>query len=133
MAKNQDVPVIPISLLWDRTLHIAIRQSLDSETAQQLMENALNSVVEHRACTVIFDILGLEIIDTAVANYLLNIGSAMRLLGCQMIISGISPGIAQTLVQLKVDLGDIRTTATSHEAVEMALRNAGYEVRRIES
>lgn len=120
---------IPVSLLWDRTLYVAIRQSLDSETTQELMETALDEIANKRAKTVIFDVLGLEVIDTAVANYLLDISSAMRLLGCQMVVSGISPGIAQTLVQLKVDLGDIVTTATSQEAVEIGLRNAGYVIR----
>lgn len=130
---ERDSTRIPVSLLWDRTLYVAIRQSVDSETAQELMETALDEIVRHRAATVIFDILGLEIMDTAVANYLLDISSAMRLLGCQMVVSGISPAIAQTLVQLKVDLGDIITTATSQEAVEVGLENAGYVIRRIDA
>lgn len=134
MTQNNSVdsdPKIPVSLLWDRTLYIAIRQSLDSEVAQSLMETALDQVIATNSKTAIVDILGLEVMDTAVANYFLNIASAMRLLGCQMIISGLSAPIAQTLVQLKVDLGDIVTTATSRQALEIAMRNAGYKVYRM--
>lgn len=128
--KDHDEAKIPVSLLWDKTLYVAVRQSLDSEVAQALMETALDRVIEHNASTAIFDILGLEVIDTAVANYFLNIAGAMRLLGCQMIISGLSPAIAQTLVQLKVDLGDIVTTANSPQALEIAFRRAGYTINR---
>lgn len=120
----------PVNLLWDYTLYVAIRKALDSDRAQELMDSVLTSIVENQAKTVIFDIMGVEVIDTAVANHIINMGSAMKLLGCQMIISGISPVIAQTIVHLGVDLSGIVSLPTTKDALTIALDTAGYEIKK---
>lgn len=119
---------IPVTLLWDKTLYVAIRNVLDSDKAQTLMDDVLQEIVDNRAQSVIFDILGVQVVDTAVANHIIMMSSAMKLLGCQLILCGISPMVAQTIVQLGVELDGIVTTPTGQDALKLSLRYAGYEV-----
>ena len=68
--------------------------------------------------------------DTAVANHLIKISKASRLMGSTCIISGVSPAIAQTMVELGINVGDVRTTATLRDALTVALHDAGVEIQR---
>ena len=76
--------------------------------------------IDTRARTLLLDIGGVAIVDTAVANHLIKIAKAAVLMGCKTIISGISPAIAQTITELGIDLGSIQTTST----IESALRDS---------
>ncbi|MDH5589322.1 MAG: STAS domain-containing protein, partial [Gemmatimonadota bacterium] len=67
------------------------------------------------------------VVDTAVANHLIQITQATRLMGCESIISGISPAIAQTVVELGIDVGSIRTTATLRDALADSFSRVGVE------
>ena len=78
-----------------------------------------------RAKVFVLDISGVATVDTAVANQLIKITKATRLMGCEAIVSGLSPAIARTIVELGVNVGEIRTTATLRDAFETALHLVG--------
>jgi len=91
---------------------------IDSKRAVDIMNKSLSSIAETQARTLVLDISGVAMVDTAVANHLIKITKAAVLMGCKAIISGISPAIAQTITELGIDLSSIHTTST----IESALR-----------
>jgi rsbT co-antagonist protein RsbR len=97
------------------------------------MESLLDSIVENEAAIAIIDITGVPTVDTLVAQHLLKTVAAARLMGAECIISGIRPQIAQTIVHLGVDLGDVVTKATLAEALKIALRRVGLTVGKLSS
>jgi methyl-accepting chemotaxis protein len=110
----------PVTKIWDGVLFAPIVGIVDSKRSVDIMNKALSSIAETRARTLMLDIGGVAIVDTAVANHLIKIAKAAVLMGCKTIISGISPSIAQTIVELGIDLGSIQTTST----IEAALRDS---------
>jgi methyl-accepting chemotaxis protein len=108
----------PVTKIWDGVLFAPIVGIIDSKRAVDIMEKTLSSISDHRASTLVIDISGVAVVDTAVANHLIKITKAAVLMGCQSVISGISPAIAQTITELGVDLGSVQTTST----IESALR-----------
>ena len=110
----------PVTKIWDGVLFAPIVGIVDSRRCQDIMNKALSSIVDHRARTLMLDIGGVAMVDTAVANHLIKIAKAAVLMGCKTIISGISPAIAQTITELGIELGSIQTTST----IESALREA---------
>ncbi|WP_282433949.1 STAS domain-containing protein [Marinobacter caseinilyticus] len=102
---------------------------VDSQRAQTIMDSMLSKVAETEARVVILDIEGVETVDTAVANHLIKITQATQLMGCTCIVSGISPAIAQTLVQLGIPLTTVVTRATLRDAVLYAFQTLGLDVR----
>lgn len=120
----------PVVQLWERVLTIPLIGTLDSARAQEVMENLLNSIVEHRAEVVIVDITGVRVVDTQVAQHLLRTAAAVRLMGAEAIISGISPKIAQTMVELGVDVGEVTTRPSIRAALRDAFVKVGFEIRR---
>jgi rsbT co-antagonist protein RsbR len=107
----------PVLKLWDRILVLPIVGIVDSYRAQQMMDMMLNKLKDTSSKIIILDIQGVAAVDTAVANHLIKIAKATRLMGCICIISGISPAVAQALVQLGIDLGSIKTNSTLQEAL----------------
>ena len=93
----------PVNILWENVLMVPIFGVLDSKRSQDLMETVLTKIVETGFKTIILDILGVVTVDSAVANHLIKITKATKLMGCGCIISGISPAIAQTLVHLGIE------------------------------
>jgi rsbT co-antagonist protein RsbR len=79
------------------------------------------------------DISGVGVVDTAVANYLINVTRATRLMGCESTISGVSPAIAQTIVELGIDVGRLKTTATMQDALAGAFQRQGLEIHQAAS
>ena len=110
----------PVTKIWDGVLFAPIVGIVDSKRSVDIMNKALSSIADTRASTLLLDIGGVAIVDTAVANHLIKIAKAAVLMGCKTIISGISPSIAQTIAELGIDLGSIQTTST----IESALRDA---------
>jgi len=110
----------PVTKIWDGVLFAPIVGIVDSKRSLDIMNKALNSIAETRASTLLLDIGGVAVVDTAVANHLIKIAKAAVLMGCKTIISGISPAIAQTIAELGIELGSIQTTST----IESALRDA---------
>ena len=102
----------PVVKLWDGILALPLIGTLDSARTQVVMENLLQEIVDTGASIAIIDITGVPTVDTLVAQHLLKTVAAARLMGADCIISGIRPQIAQTIVHLGVDLGDVPTKAT---------------------
>ena len=119
---EQATPVTPI---WEGILLLPLIGVLDSSRTQEIMTKTLTMISETRTKVFMLDISGVRTVDTAVANQLVKITQATRLMGCEAIVSGISPEIAFTMVELGVEIGEIRTTATLRDAFEIALRLVG--------
>jgi len=121
----------PVVRLWDSIVALPLIGTLDSERTQVVMESLLESIVENEAAIAIIDITGVPTVDTLVAQHLLKTVAAARLMGAECIISGIRPQIAQTIVHLGVELGDVVTKATLAEALKVALRRVGLTVAKL--
>ena len=116
----------PVLQIRERLLILPIIGVLDSERARQLTEQLLSSIQENRARVVVIDITGVATIDRTVANHLVQTVEASRLMGASTILTGLSPDIAQTLVDLGVDLGMMRTVGDLQGGLVEAERLAGY-------
>lgn len=121
----------PVVEIWDGILALPLIGTLDSERTQTVMESLLEGIVQNEATIAIIDITGVPTVDTLVAQHLLKTVAAARLMGAECIISGIRPQIAQTIVHLGVDLGDVTTKATLAEALRVALRKTGQQVTQL--
>ena len=120
----------PVVTLWEGVLALPIIGTLDSARTQVVMENLLQRVVESGASIAIIDITGVPTVDTLTAQHLLKTVAAARLMGADCIISGIRPQIAQTIIHLGVDLGNVVTKATLADAFSIALKRLGLAVMR---
>lgn len=120
----------PVIKLWDGVLAVPLIGTLDSARTQIVMEKLLEGLVESGAEHAIIDITGVPAVDTEVAQHLLKTVVAARLMGAECTISGIRPQIAQTIVALGIEFGDIPTKATLADALLHALRGSGVEVVR---
>ena len=120
----------PVVKLWDGILALPMIGTLDSARTQVVMETLLQRIVEQGAEIAIIDITGVPTVDTLTAQHLLKTVTAARLMGADCIISGIRPQIAQTIVHLGVDLGDITTKATLADAFRLALQRTGAPLGR---
>ena len=122
--KEQSRTIMEISTpaikLWDRIVILPVVGVVDSLRAQQMMNTMLKKIMETAAKVIILDIQGVAAVDTAVANHLIKIAKATKLMGCRCIISGISPAVAETLVELGIDLGEISTNSTLQDALSDA-------------
>jgi rsbT co-antagonist protein RsbR len=116
----------PVLQVRDRLLILPIIGVLDSPRARQLTEQLLAAIRDNRAAVVVIDITGVATIDRTVANHLVQTVEASRLMGASTILTGLSPEIAQTLVDLGVDLGMMRTVGDLQGGLEEAERLAGY-------
>jgi rsbT co-antagonist protein RsbR len=120
----------PVVQLWDGILALPLIGTLDSARTQVVMESLLQRIVETGAGIAIIDITGVPTVDTLVAQHLMKTVAAARLMGADCIISGIRPQIAQTIVHLGVDLGNVTTKATLAGALSVALDRLGLAVAR---
>jgi rsbT co-antagonist protein RsbR len=118
----------PVVKLWNGILALPLIGTLDSARTQVVMENILQKIVDTGAAIAIIDITGVPTVDTLVAQHLLKTVAATRLMGADCIISGIRPQIAQTIVHLGVDLGEVTTKATLADAFAVALERTGSTV-----
>lgn len=116
----------PVVKLWDGVLALPIIGTLDSSRTQTIMESLLQRIVETGNEIAIIDITGVPTVDTQTAQHLLKTVTAARLMGAECIISGIRPQIAQTIVHLGVELGDVITKATLADAFKVALQRSDY-------
>jgi len=120
----------PVVKLWEGVLAAPMIGTLDSSRTQLVMETLLQRIVETGSELAIIDITGVPTVDTLVAQHLLKTVTAIRLMGADCIISGIRPQIAQTIVQLGIDLQGIVTKATLADALSLALKKGGWAVSR---
>jgi rsbT co-antagonist protein RsbR len=119
----------PVTEIWDGILLLPIVGIVDSKRSEDIMNAVLECIKSTKAKEFILDISGVGIVDTAVANYLISITKATALMGCRSTISGISPSIAKTIIQLGIDVGDINTTSTMMDALSSAFASRGITLR----
>jgi rsbT co-antagonist protein RsbR len=123
--RELSTPVLPVR---ERLLILPIIGVIDPQRARQLTEQLLVGIRTNRAKVVVMDITGVPAIDGAVANHLVQTVEAARLLGAAVIVTGLSPEIAQTLVTIGVDLGKMTTVGDLQGGIEEAERLLGYKV-----
>ena len=123
----------PVLQVRERLLILPIVGVIDAQRARQLTEQLLRSIRANRAKVVVIDITGVPVVDTTVANHLVQTVEASRLMGATVIITGLSADIARTLVTLGVDLGKMDTMGDLQEGIEEAEHLLGFEVRRRKS
>jgi anti-anti-sigma factor len=128
-VRELSTPVIPV---YDGVLVLPLVGTLDSSRSAELTEALLDAIQRDRASVVIIDVTGVPTIDTSVASHLLRSTSAARLLGAKSVVVGISPVVAQTLVQLGVDLSSIVTRNNLQAGISYALARLNLEIRPIE-
>jgi rsbT co-antagonist protein RsbR len=129
-AKVMSEMATPVLLLWKEVLFLPIVGVMDSRRAQTIMESILQQIAEKSSKILILDIMGVPVVDSAVANHIVKITRATRLMGCESIVTGISSSIAQTLVDLGIDLGGLITKSTLIDGLEYAFSMLGYRIIR---
>ena len=110
----------PVMQVWQGVVVAPLIGSLDSNRTQQFMEWLLDRIVETNSPVALVDIMGVPTIDTQTAQHLIETISAVRLLGAQVILTGVRPAIAQTLVHLGIDLSNIMTRASLSAGLQVA-------------
>jgi rsbT co-antagonist protein RsbR len=126
MIRETSTPIMPI---YEGILVLPLVGSVDTHRAGQVMDNLLQGITEHQADVVILDITGVPVVDTGVAHHILQVARAARLLGTEVVLVGIGPEIAQTIVQLGVDLSDITTRAHLQAGMSYALGRQQLVIR----
>ena len=118
----------PVIRVYDRVLLLPVVGTVDSVRANQIMETVLSRIVEEQAKCIILDIAGVPVVDTRVADSLMKTAAAVRLLGADTIVTGISAPIARTIVTLGVDVIAMHTRSRLQEGIELALSLIGREI-----
>jgi rsbT co-antagonist protein RsbR len=118
----------PVLQVRERLLILPIIGVIDSKRARQLTEQLLRGIRANRARVVVIDITGVAAMDSGIANHLVLTVEASRLLGASVIVTGLSPEIAQTLVRIGVNLGKMHTVGDLQGGIEEAERILGYKV-----
>ena len=118
----------PVLQVRERLLILPIIGVIDPQRARQLTEQLLRGIRTNRAKVVVIDITGVAAMDATVANHLVQTVEASRLLGATVIVTGLSPEIAQTIVNIGVDLGKMNTVGDLQGGIEQAERLLGYKV-----
>jgi rsbT co-antagonist protein RsbR len=119
--RELSTPLIPLA---DGIVAMPLVGTIDSRRAQQVVEELLQGVAGNRAATAIIDITGVPLVDTQVAGALMRAAQAVELLGARVILTGIRPEVAQTLVGIGVSLGSIVTRSNLQDGIAYALRTA---------
>jgi anti-anti-sigma factor len=120
IIRELSTPIIPLT---DEIMVMPLIGTIDSARSQQIMETMLTAISQSGAHVLILDITGVVVIDTNTANYLLQAARAVRLLGAQVLLVGITPEIAQTIVQLGIDLGGLLTQSTLQAGLDYTLKH----------
>jgi rsbT co-antagonist protein RsbR len=118
----------PVLQVRDRLLILPIIGVIDALRARQLTEQLLRGIRANRAKVVVVDITGVPSVDATVANHLVQTVDASRLMGANVIVTGLSSEIAQTLVTIGVDLSKINAVGDLQGGIEEAERMLGYAV-----
>jgi rsbT co-antagonist protein RsbR len=121
----------PVLQVRERLLILPMIGAIDPQRARQLTEQLLHGIRATRAKVVVIDLTGVPAVDSNIANHLVQTVEASRLLGATVIVTGLSPAIAQTLVNIGVDLGKMNTVGDLQGGIEQAERLLGYHVALI--
>jgi len=122
----------PIMPIYRGIVVLPLVGTIDTRRAQQIMQTMLTSIASYQASVVIMDITGVPVMDTGVANHLLQVARAARLLGSEVIIVGIRPEVAQTIVHLGVDLSGMMTKQNLQRGLEYAFQAMELQIVRRE-
>jgi rsbT co-antagonist protein RsbR len=115
----------PIIEVWAGVLCLPVVGIVDSQRSAEMTEALLDTIVTKQARVAIVDITGIDVMDTKTADHFVKMAKAVRLLGAECILTGINPGIAQTLTHIGVDLTGVRTLRNLRDALQAFLRGAG--------
>jgi len=118
----------PIIQIWDNILTLPVVGLVDSVRAADMKDALLSIVASSHARFAIIDLTGVDTVDTATADHLLQIMRAVTLLGACGVVTGIQPGVAQILVSLGVEMGEVITLRSLREGLRYCLRRLGYQV-----
>lgn len=111
-------PLIPLT---DQIVVMPLIGTVDSGRAQQVLATLLDGVTKHHASFIILDITGVQVVDTQVADVLLRAAQAVKLLGAQVVLTGIRPEVAETIVHLGIDVRGLVTRSNLQAGIEYAL------------
>jgi len=117
-----EMATVPVVQVWEGVMLVPLIGTLDSQRTQQLMERLLHRVTETNSPVAVLDITGVPTIDTQTAQHLIETISAVRLLGAEVILTGVRPVIAQTLVHLGIDLSNVVTRTSLAAGLRMAFQ-----------
>ena len=120
----------PVLQIRDRLLMLPIIGLIDTHRARMITEGLLHAIRSARAKVVVIDVTGVAAVDTKVANHLLQTVAAAKLMGSTVVVTGLSADVAQTLVNLGVDLGRLHTIGDLQGGIEEAERIIGYHVTK---
>lgn len=123
--KELSAPLIPV---FEKISVMPLIGTIDTERAKLIMENLLEGVIENRSQVVLIDITGVPVVDTMVAHHIIQAAEAVRLIGAKCILVGIRPEIAQTIVNLGIDLSGFPTKSTLQKGMQTALEMTQREV-----
>jgi rsbT co-antagonist protein RsbR len=112
----------PVLQLWKDVIAVPVIGVVDTQRSTELMEKLLSTVVERHARYVILDITGVDIVDTKTADHFVKVIGAAQLLGAQCILTGIQPAVAQTLVEIGVDLSSMTTLRSLEDGLRECLK-----------
>jgi PAS domain S-box-containing protein len=111
----------PVVQVWEGVIAAPLIGTLDSQRTEQFMERLLQRIVETNSPVALVDITGVPMIDTQTAQHLIETVTAVRMLGAQVILTGVRPALAQTLVHLGIDLSHIVTRSSMSAGLQVAL------------
>lgn len=123
-----EMAIIPIVQVWDGIVLVPLIGTLDSMRTQQLMERLLQYIADSNSTVSVIDITGVPTIDTQTAQHLIETISSVKLLGSEVILTGVRPVIAQTMVHLGIDLSNVITRSSLAAGLAMALENKNLKV-----
>lgn len=118
----------PVVRVWDKVLMVPLIGILDSERTQLVMDKLLSGIEETQSRVVILDITGIPTVDTLVARHLISTANAVQLMGATCVVTGISARIAQTIVQMGIDLSGINTKASMADGLNEAFNRLGLKI-----
>lgn len=128
VIQELSTPIIPI---YQGVLVLPLVGAIDSMRSQEITERLLEEIVRQQADIVIIDITGVSVVDTSVANHLIMTAQAVNLLGSKVIFTGISSMIAQTIIQLGINMGDMITLSNLQAGMQFALEQLGLEIAQL--
>ncbi|BAU58361.1 RsbR [Halorhodospira halochloris] len=118
----------PITEIWQGVIALPLIGTLDSSRAMLIMDSLLNRIANHKVKVVVMDLTGVGSIDSQVSHHLIHMVRAVKLMGAEAVLTGISPEIARALTQLEIDLGEVRTRSNLADGLSDAFKHIGVKV-----